>query len=139
MIAKTTEGRRARGMLYRIGGGHRAHRRKATNSAASTAVRGRPATRSRLREGADHTPRAVFPFHLSHDELHSPAGAGSTAARGVRLRYQGRLSPAERGRDVAEDRLDHVRIVFDAEGVGHGEKQGISLGDGLVPSQLFDQ
>jgi hypothetical protein len=40
---------------------------------------------------------------------------------------------------VGQDRLEDVRIVGDAELVGHGQQQCIGLGDGVVLLELFDQ
>src|SRR5512146_1629092 len=49
------------------------------------------------------------------------------------------LSPAQSGCDVREDRFDHVRVVFDAERVGDGQKERVRFGDGLIRPQLFNQ
>ena len=43
-----------------------------------------------------------------------------------------RSAPAQRRRDVLQDRLDDMGVVVDAELVGHGEQQRVGLGDGLV-------
>ncbi len=47
--------------------------------------------------------------------------------------------PAKRGRDVSQDGFDHVGVVGDAELIGHGQQQGVGLGDGFVRLELFDQ
>ena len=33
---------------------------------------------------------------------------------------------------MGQDGLDHVRVVVDAELIGHGQQQRVGLGDGLV-------
>src|SRR3954447_13548036 len=48
-------------------------------------------------------------------------------------------APTERGGDVRQDRLDHVRIVGDAQLIGDREQQRIGLGDGLILLELLDQ
>ena len=64
-----------------------------------------------------------------------PADTGASPPWMVR----GPSAPAESRRDEFEDRLDHMRVVGDAELVGHGEKQRIGLGDGFVLTQLLHQ
>jgi len=48
-------------------------------------------------------------------------------------------APTERRGDVRQDRLDHVRIVGDAQLIGDREQQRIGLGDGLILLELLDQ
>ena len=48
-------------------------------------------------------------------------------------------APAERGGDVFQDRLDHVRVVVDAELVGDGQQQRVGLRDGLVLRRFFNE
>ena len=40
---------------------------------------------------------------------------------------------------MLEDRLDDVGVVVDAELIGDGQQQRVSLGDGFVLGELFDQ
>src|SRR3954452_16545721 len=47
--------------------------------------------------------------------------------------------PAELGCDVAQQGVDDVRVVVDAELVGDGEQEGVGRRDRLVLRQLFDQ
>src|SRR3954452_14510108 len=47
--------------------------------------------------------------------------------------------PAEAWRDVAEQGLDEVGVVVDAELVGDREQEGVGRGDGLVLRELLDQ
>ena len=47
--------------------------------------------------------------------------------------------PAEPRRDVLQDRLDDMRVVVDAELVGHRQQQRVGLGDGLVLLELLDE
>jgi len=44
------------------------------------------------------------------------------------------LAPAQCGRHVREDRLDHMAIVVDPKLVGNCQQQGIGLGDRLILS-----
>ena len=62
-------------------------------------------------------------------------------ARGAHELYVFRNAspPAERRRDVLQDRLDDVGVVVDAELVRHGQQQGIGFGDRLVLLELLDQ
>src|SRR5579862_638364 len=61
----------------------------------------------------------------------------------MRERYLFRLSlhspPAQRRCDVLQYRLDHMRVVVDAELIGHREQQRIGFRDRLVLLELFDQ
>ena len=45
--------------------------------------------------------------------------------------------PADRRRDVADDRLEHAGVVVDAELVGDGEQDRVGRRDGRVPRDLF--
>src|SRR5690349_15538352 len=47
--------------------------------------------------------------------------------------------PAERRRDLGQDRLDDMGIVGDAELVGDGEEQRIGLSDRFVLLELLDE
>src|ERR1700761_338931 len=47
--------------------------------------------------------------------------------------------PAEGRRDVGQNPFDDVRIVGHAQLIGYGQEQRISLGDGLVLPELFDE
>ncbi len=42
-----------------------------------------------------------------------------------------------RAGDVGQNRLDHMRVVVDAELVGYGQEQGVGLGDRLFLPQLL--
>ena len=55
------------------------------------------------------------------------------------LRGGEKSPPPQTRRDVLEDRLDHMRVVFDAKLVRHREQQRIRFGDALVALQLLDQ
>src|SRR5687768_4826406 len=57
-------------------------------------------------------------------QLRSPDGLGS----GTYLSSP----PAESGRDVRQDCLDHVSVVFDPELVRHGEQKRIGISDGFI-------
>src|SRR6185437_4401228 len=47
--------------------------------------------------------------------------------------------PAKRGRDVGQDRLDHVRVIGHAQLIWHREQQRVRLGDRLILPELLDE
>src|SRR4051794_668455 len=49
------------------------------------------------------------------------------------------LAPAELWRDVLQDALDDVGVVFDTELVGHRQQQRVRRGDRLVLRELLDE
>ena len=48
------------------------------------------------------------------------------------------IAPAERGRDLRDDRLEQVRVVVDAELVRHGHQHGVRVAHRRVVAQLRD-
>ena len=50
-----------------------------------------------------------------------------------------RSVPPERGGDVAQQAVEQVRVVVDAELVREGDEQGVRGGDRLVLGQLLDE
>jgi len=68
-----------------------------------------------------------------------PGPAAATDPRSAARSRDSCSAPAELGRHVAKDRLDHVRVVVDAQLVGHGQEEGVRGGNGRVVLQLPDQ
>src|SRR3984885_5415193 len=48
-------------------------------------------------------------------------------------------SPAQSGRNVGEDGLDHVSVVLNAELIGYGQEEGVGFSDRLILFQFLDQ
>src|SRR6188768_4096443 len=67
--------------------------------------------------------------------------SASSAAGSLRGRPRGQpsLSPPQRWSNVLEDRLNEVRVVVDPELIGHGQQEGVGLGDGFVLPELLDK
>ena len=63
------------------------------------------------------------------------------APRGRRVSVDCRmdLAPAQGGRDMRQDRFDHMGIIGHAQHVRHRQQQRIRLGDALVLGQFADQ
>ena len=48
-------------------------------------------------------------------------------------------APPQGGRDVGQDRFDHMRVVGNAQLVGDGQQQRVGFSDGFVLPELLDQ